>query len=132
MPSLFIGLWGFLFVLIWPCSFCQLMLVNKKYTEFYLCMFQRQFFPELIYIFMACCGFICLFKTKFYTMLRSAISLGLVFTLIVLISGAIWGKPTWGTYWVWEGIFTFILLIQYIGLLAYEHHSIRCRLLIRF
>ena len=52
--------------------------------------------------------------------LNSAISIGLIFTALVLITGSIWGKPTWGTYWVWDARITstFILLIQYVCLLA--------------
>ena len=75
---------------------------------------------ELIYLFLAVNGFIYLvWRTKISAIfLNSAISLGLIFTAIVLISGSIWGKPTWGTYWVWDARITstFILLIQYIGL----------------
>ena len=43
-----------------------------------------------------------------------------MFTGLVLLTGSIWGKPTWGTYWVWDARITstFILFIQYIGLLA--------------
>ena len=77
---------------------------------------------ELIYLFLAVNGFIYLvWRTKISAIfLNSAISLGLIFTAIVLISGSIWGKPTWGTYWVWDARITstFILLIQYIGLIA--------------
>ena len=77
---------------------------------------------ELIYLFLAVNGFIYLvWRTKISAIfLNSAISIGLIFTAIVLISGSIWGKPTWGTYWVWDARITstFILLIQYIGLIA--------------
>ena len=77
---------------------------------------------ELIYLFLAVNGFIYLvWRTKISaTFLNSAISIGLIFTAIVLISGSIWGKPTWGTYWVWDARITstFILLIQYVGLIA--------------
>ena len=54
---------------------------------------------ELIYLFLAVNGFIYLvWRTKISAIfLNSAISIGLVFTAIVLISGSIWGKPTWGT-----------------------------------
>ena len=75
---------------------------------------------ELIYLFLAVNGFIYLvWRTKISAIfLNSAISIGLIFTAIVLISGSIWGKPTWGTYWVWDARITstFILLLQYIGL----------------
>ena len=44
--------------------------------------------------------------------------IGIALTSLVLITGSLWGKPTWGTYWVWDARITstFILLLQYIGL----------------
>ena len=44
--------------------------------------------------------------------------IGLIFTLISLISGSLWGMPTWGTYWVWDARLTsfLILLFIYMGL----------------
>jgi heme exporter protein C len=53
---------------------------------------------------------------------------GATFTLIALITGAIWGKPIWGTFWVWDARLTaeLILLFLYSGYLglrvAYRHH----------
>ena len=46
--------------------------------------------------------------------------IGAGMTLISLISGALWGKPTWGTYWVWDARLTsmLILLFLYLGVLA--------------
>ena len=42
--------------------------------------------------------------------------LGFVFTLVSIITGSLWGKPTWGTWWVWDARLTsmFILLIFYL------------------
>ena len=75
---------------------------------------------ELIYLFLANCGLIFLvWKTKISTIyLNSAVPIGIALTLLVLITGSLWGKPTWGTYWVWDARITstFILLLQYIGL----------------
>ena len=46
--------------------------------------------------------------------------IGATFTFIALISGAIWGKPTWGTYWVWDARLTsmLLLLFLYFGTIA--------------
>ena len=56
----------------------------------------------------------------FVLMAKEIPFVAIIFTLITLITGSLWGKPTWGTYWVWDARITstFILLIQYIGLLA--------------
>ena len=52
--------------------------------------------------------------------LRSAAPLGASFTLIALISGAVWGKPTWGTWWVWDARLTstLILFFLYVGIIG--------------
>lgn len=51
---------------------------------------------------------------------QAAAPLGAVFTLISLVTGAIWGKPMWGTWWVWDARLTsmLILFFLYIGYLA--------------
>jgi heme exporter protein C len=51
---------------------------------------------------------------------RALAPTGAVFTLIALWSGALWGKPTWGTWWVWDARLTseFILLLLYLGYMA--------------
>src|SRR5665213_3580559 len=37
---------------------------------------------------------------------KTATPLGAQFTALVLITGSFWGKPMWGTYWVWDGLYT--------------------------
>ena len=51
---------------------------------------------------------------------RAAALPGLVFTLICLATGSIWGRPTWGTWWVWDGRLTsmLVLLFLYAGYIA--------------
>ena len=51
---------------------------------------------------------------------RAIAPVGAAFTAICLISGALWGKPTWGTYWVWDARLTsmLVLLFLYLGYLA--------------
>ena len=51
---------------------------------------------------------------------RAAAVPGLVFTAICLVTGSIWGRPTWGTWWVWDGRLTsmLILLFLYCGYIA--------------
>lgn len=46
--------------------------------------------------------------------------IGASFTFLALVTGSIWGKPMWGTYWVWDPRLTFelILLFQYFGVIA--------------
>lgn len=52
--------------------------------------------------------------------MKAAAPLGAAFTAIALFTGALWGRPTWGTYWEWDGRMTstLILLLMYLGLIA--------------
>lgn len=54
---------------------------------------------------------------------KAAAPLGAVFTLVCLVTGSIWGKPTWGTWWVWDARLTSVLVmfIIYLGLIALWH-----------
>ncbi|MDP4574885.1 heme ABC transporter permease CcmC [Qipengyuania sp. G39] len=45
---------------------------------------------------------------------RAAAVPGLVFTLICLVTGSIWGRPTWGTWWVWDGRLTSMLVLAFL------------------
>lgn len=47
---------------------------------------------------------------------RAAAPLGAGFTLIVLITGSLWGKPTWGTWWVWDARLTSVLVLFFLYL----------------
>ena len=51
---------------------------------------------------------------------KAAAPLGAAFTLLALVTGSLWGKPMWGTYWVWDGRLTSVLLLffLYVGLIA--------------
>ena len=51
---------------------------------------------------------------------KAAAPLGAGFTLICLATGSLWGKPMWGTYWVWDARLTsvLVLFILYLGLIA--------------
>ena len=51
---------------------------------------------------------------------RAAAPLGATFTALALFTGALWGRPTWGTYWQWDGRMTstLILLLIYLGIIA--------------
>ena len=51
---------------------------------------------------------------------KAAAPIGAAFTLLALITGSLWGKPMWGTYWVWDARLTsvLILLFLYMGLIA--------------
>jgi len=60
--------------------------------------------------FLSISGFI--FKNKnFFLISKSLAPSGFVFNIIALITGAIWGKPTWGTWWAWDARITSMLIL---------------------
>ncbi len=76
-----------------------------------------------VYVVMAVSGAIALIwhiKLSEIMMLSSA-SIGASFTFIALVTGSIWGKPTWGTYWEWGDarlLSELLLLFLYIGIIG--------------
>ena len=55
-------------------------------------------------------GFV--FKNKnFFLISKSLAPSGFVFNIIALVTGAIWGKPTWGTWWTWDARITSMLIL---------------------
>ena len=58
--------------------------------------------------------------------MRATAPIGAALTFIALFTGAVWGKPTWGTWWVWDARITsmLILLFLYLGVIAlYEAYD---------
>ena len=52
------------------------------------------------------------FKNKFFPLIvKSLAPSGLVFNIIALVTGSIWGKPTWGTWWAWDARITSMLIL---------------------
>lgn len=52
--------------------------------------------------------------------ITAAAPIGAVFTALALLTGSIWGRPMWGTWWVWDARLTsvFVLFLMYLGLIA--------------
>jgi heme exporter protein C len=63
------------------------------------------------------------FNARLSSMMASSLAItGALFTLISLVTGAFWGKPTWGTWWVWDARMTstLILLFLYVGFISLQ------------
>jgi heme exporter protein C len=77
-----------------------------------------------LYVVMAVwAGLGLVFNTRLSAMMASAIApTGALMTFIALWTGALWGRPTWGAYWVWDARLTseLILLFLYIGFMALQ------------
>lgn len=54
--------------------------------------------------------------------MKCAAPIGAVLTFLALVTGAVWGKPTWGTWWVWDARITsmLVLLFLYLGVIALQ------------
>jgi len=99
--------------------------VDAQQGEFYRIMFihvPTSILSMFFYLIMA--GYAALgliFNTRLSAMMASAIApTGALFTLISLWTGALWGKPMWGTWWIWDARMTsqLILLFLYLGFIA--------------
>lgn len=75
-----------------------------------------------IYIFIAICSFCNLvWKTRMsYILAIAAAPIGTCFALITLVTGSLWGKPIWGTWWVWDARLTsmLVLFLLYLSYMA--------------
>ena len=55
---------------------------------------------------------ILIFKNKNFSLITKSLApSGFVFNIIALVTGSIWGKPTWGTWWAWDARITSMLLL---------------------
>ncbi|WP_425427906.1 heme ABC transporter permease [Terasakiispira papahanaumokuakeensis] len=77
---------------------------------------------QSIYMMMAAMGVVLLvWKIKMADVLAKALApIGASMTFLALVTGSIWGMPTWGTWWVWDARLTsmLILLFLYLGVIA--------------
>ncbi len=72
-----------------------------------------------VLVFFLCMAYL-IWKFPLFVLIAKEIpSVAIIFTIITLITGSLWGKPTWGTYWVWDARLTsfLILLFIYLGLI---------------
>jgi heme exporter protein C len=75
-----------------------------------------------IFMFLAVCGLVGLiWRVKMaYAMAAAAAPIGASFTAITLVTGSLWAKPMWGTFWVWDARLTseLILFFLYLGVIT--------------
>jgi heme exporter protein C len=77
------------------------------------------------YVFMAANAFVALvWRIKLSEVLAMASApVGAAFTFITLVTGSLWGKPMWGTWWTWDARLTseLVLLFLYLGVIGLYH-----------
>ena len=80
------------------------------------------FLALVCYYVMAIAGaIVMIWKMKLADMvMKSCATIGAALTFMALATGAIWGKPTWGTWWVWDARITsmLVLFFLYLGVIA--------------
>lgn len=87
---------------------------------------QRLFYLHLPAAWLAYASFFIIFVSSILYLLRgtarwdrlarSAAELGFIFTTLVLLTGSIWGRPIWGTWWTWDARLTTTLILWFIYL----------------
>lgn len=108
--------------IIWGLGFAP---VDSKQGHSYRIVFihvPTAFLAQSAYMMIAVAGVVTLvWKMKLADVfVRSVAPVGVVLTLLALFTGAVWGKPTWGAYWVWDARLTsmLILLFLYLGIIG--------------
>ena len=68
------------------------------------------------------------FKIKNLSLINKSIApIGLTFTCIAIITGSIWGRPTWGTFWVWDARITSMIILALFYIFFYNYSQIKIR-----
>ena len=70
--------------------------------------------------FLSIIGYI--FKIRnFFLISKSLAPSGLVLNIVALVTGSIWGKPTWGTWWAWDSRITSMLILSLFYLMYFQN-----------
>ncbi len=66
-----------------------------------------------------------IFKIKYLTLITKSIApIGLMFTCIAIVTGSIWGQPTWGTFWVWDARITSMVILALFYFIFIASHKL--------
>lgn len=113
-----LALWGlYIGLLAAPTDFQQ----GEAYRVIFIHV-PAAWMSMFIYLVMAgWSGIGLVFNTRLSAMMANALApTGAMFTFVALVTGSLWGKPTWGTWWAWDARMTseLILLFLYLGYMA--------------
>ena len=125
--SFWIGWLAFLSIstaLIWGLGFSPVERLQGNSYRIIFIHVPSAFLSQAIYMTIAIAGAVGLIwriKLAFYVA-KQCIPIGTSMAILALCTGAIWGKPTWGAWWVWDARLTsmLILLLLYLGLWALQ------------
>ena len=108
--------------LVWGLAFAPPDYLQGNSYRIIFIHVPSSFLAQAIYMMMAAAGAVTLiWRIKLADMSLAVMApIGASFCVLSLLTGAIWGKPTWGTWWVWDARLTSMLiqLFLYIGVIA--------------
>ena len=128
MISLIVVIVGLILVYLSPLDYQQGLTVKIMYIHV-----PSAWLALLTYAIMTMYSIIGIaFKMPFSFIVNKAVApIGAVFTLLCLISGSLWGKPMWGTWWVWDARLTSVAILLLIYLIiiflnqTFENRDVR-------
>jgi heme exporter protein C len=96
-----------------------------RIVYFHVAMALVALFVAFVVVFVASIAFLRTGNLKWDRLGHASAEVGLVFTTLVLITGAIWGYPIWGTWWSWDPKLTttLILWFMYLGYLMVRDYA---------
>lgn len=116
------GLVLFLGGIIWGLGFAPPDYLQGNSYRIIFIHVPSAFLAQSVYIMMAVAAVVTLvWRMKLADVfVKSVAPVGAVLTFLALFTGAVWGKPTWGTWWIWDARLTsmLILLFLYLGAIA--------------
>ena len=123
MPWLFwIGLGLLLAGLVWGLAFAPKDYLQGNSYRIIFIHVPSAFLAQSVYIMMAVAAVVgMVWRIKLADLfVKSVAPVGAVLTFLALFTGAVWGKPTWGTWWIWDARLTsmLILLFLYFGVIV--------------
>lgn len=121
---LMLGLLSLAAGLVWGLAFAPKDYLQGNSYRIIFIHVPSAFLAQSVYIMMASSAVVTLvWRMKLADVFVKAVApVGLVLTFISLFTGAVWGKPTWGTWWIWDARLTsmLILLFLYGGVIALD------------
>jgi heme exporter protein C len=110
--------------LVWGLAFAPKDYLQGNSYRIIFIHVPSAFLAQSVYIMMASAALVTLvWRMKLADVfVKAAAPVGLILTFISLFTGAVWGKPTWGTWWIWDARLTsmLILLFLYGGVIALD------------
>ena len=123
-PLLCFGFLGLIVGLVWGFAFAPADYQQGNSFRIIYIHVPVAMLAQSCYLAMGVAGFVFLvWQMKMAAMFIKAMApIGAVMALVALASGAIWGKPTWGTWWVWDARLTSVLVLffLYMGIIALQ------------